>query len=454
MNVKGLKTRDVDDSRLSAQTILSTISSPSRFFSFLYSLGAPKSALIESQYNRLLPLFVYESNLRLVQHTGIGSCTWFQGNPTDATVFLKDRTRTVLLKNPWLMAKVVTYKGKDHLAFNDGEKFDIAEAVEKSFFIQGNCSLDPNSSVEATSEYALAKEMICTNPTKQVGWKVTVLTDPKVEDRFGLIFSLCHQVGDGHSFYRIYKMLVNPEEPIVALDPRRDFDLVKMRTEILGEGSNRAQDNLATVWHCAIFRRFHFFPKPRLCQSFVLDAAKIEEEKMRIDRERDGVRFISTNDIVTSWYAQNAGSVFTRMSVNFRGRYPGLTDDLCANFQGLVFLSSPQDTATPASIRKLVEKMSRGVSDFPTTFQMLVQGKHNVITNWTSFSGLGPLEPPNCKELRHLPLMSNPEGNPSGGHAIVHRLCEGQMAVVVESPLGANHRVKIPDFGKPLPSFI
>lgn len=431
--------------------VFKTIPSPSQLFAFLFSLRAESSEVIESKFNRLLPLFVYERNLRIIRHTGIGSCTWFEGDPVQAAVFLKGRARKVLLQNPWLMARVVTYKGQDHLAFNVDDQFDIEQALEDSFFREVECPLDPNSSVEAISTYALQRKMISNDPKARPGWRVTLLTDKKLGDHFGVLFSLCHQVGDGQTFYRIYRMLVDPNEKIEALDPRRDIDTVKVRTEILGEGSDAAQDNLATVWHFGFFRYFHLCPRRIKCQNFIIDLEKIAEVKKKVDPERDGVKFVSTNDIIASWYSMNNKSAFTRMALNFRGRSPGLGHDLCANFQGFIFLTTPRETHSPAAVRKVVNQINRPASAFPSGWEILTRGRHSVITNWTSFSGVGKLEPPKCKEMRHLPLMCNPHGQPSGGYAILHRFCEGKIAVCSESAPG-REPVAIPDFGQPIPT--
>ena len=63
---------------------------------------------------------------------------------------------------------------------------------------------------------------------------------------------------DGYGFYEIYKMLVDPEAPIVALDPSRDFETRTLEQQTVGERQDIFHNGgfrlIKHLWHFALYR--------------------------------------------------------------------------------------------------------------------------------------------------------------------------------------------------------
>ena len=65
-------------------------------------------------------------------------------------------------------------------------------------------------------------------------WRMTLIPDSDMPtQRFALIVSMWHMLGDGHTFFAVYNML-NSNNPILTLTPERNFSWVKDVEETMG----------------------------------------------------------------------------------------------------------------------------------------------------------------------------------------------------------------------------
>ena len=65
------------------------------------------------------------------------------------------------------------------------------------------------------------------------------------------------------------------------------------------------------------------------------ELAAAEAEKARKEAE-ESVPFVSTNDIVTSWFFQHINASFGLMALNFRNHLPGITDSDAGNYESAI----------------------------------------------------------------------------------------------------------------------
>jgi len=132
-------------------------------------------------------------------------------------------------------------------------------------------------------------------------------------------------------------------------------------------------------------------------------------------RAGGGVPFVSTNDVISSWFLR--GWDLGTMAVNFRGRVPGCGDADAGNFESFVTFTGPQfgdpDAGAPAKVRQaLAGGRFRRVSApggppgvpiraLPTPREAFGRPL-GIITNWASFHLEPRLE--GCAPELHLPL--------------------------------------------------
>ena len=75
--------------------------------------------------------------------------------------------------------------------------------------------------------------------------------------------------------------------------------------------------------------------------------------------ENDGVPFVSTNDVLASWFLQNTQCDFGMMVFNCRNRLAGHTDLHAGSYLNTLFYQRP-DSSAPGLIRQSFEPETAG----------------------------------------------------------------------------------------------
>merc|ERR1712137_1485210 len=109
----------------------------------------------------------------------------------------------------------------------------------------------------------------------------------------------------------------------------------------------------------------------------------VAEEKRRHVREFPEEGWVSTNDVLTSWYLKISRCTHGWMCNNFRSRVEGLSNVNAGNFTAFVPYW-PDEFDTPGKIRHSVETGRSTRSDAPSFLSSLL-GRTSGITNWASF---------------------------------------------------------------------
>lgn len=143
-----------------------------------------------------------------------------------------------------------------------------------------------------------------------------------------------------------------------------------------------------------------------------LDARYVDEEKIREWKEREAgnnsgnVDYISTNDILTSTFAQSVGADVLLMAINLRNR----VENTCSNDAGnysLVVLHDSQSSKRPSDIRSSLNSgppfKRKGGSSLPG-FLSTVKAQCSLITNWAFSSFNADIELPTCNEGAVSPI--------------------------------------------------
>jgi hypothetical protein len=90
---------------------------------------------------------------------------------------------------------------------------------------------------------------------------------------------------------------------------------------------------------------------------FRIKSSWLNEQKASFSCADKDVRWVSTNDVLTSWFMKTSRASAGLMTVNARNRVTGLTSAHAGNYQ-VTFLYYPEEFAEPCDIRKSVDRFS------------------------------------------------------------------------------------------------
>lgn len=143
------------------------------------------------------------------------------------------------------------------------------------------------------------------------------------------------------------------------------------------------------------------FPAYRVKSVYVyVDSAAMAETKKMANKDK-AVPFISTNDVLTSWFLQNTNCRHGLLAVNWRGRLDGHTHGHAGNYENVLYYR-PIDSTTPSLIRHSLSQLKRTQSHDMPSFWERVLGLNAIVSNWASFAQPNVIQ--GCEEELHVPL--------------------------------------------------
>ncbi|KAG9407780.1 hypothetical protein AC1031_021020 [Aphanomyces cochlioides] len=177
---------------------------------------------------------------------------------------------------------------------------------------------------------------------------------------------------------------------------------------------------------CNILGTLLFSPKPNYALR-TISKDWIAREKAKAVADLPNVAFVSTNDVLTSWFFRQCNSVVGFMTINYRGRMKGLASHLAGNYTSWLGYQ-PEDYASPALIREsLTSNVLRRVrsGNFPWMFK----GTASVITSWATL--YKPAVIPEWTMQEHLPC-NNPSGTcPFTNRCVVFQRTPTELGVLL-----------------------
>lgn len=335
----------------------------------------------------------------------ISTLTWMKGDLTKASQCFEHRVREVCKANPWLFGKLAKKDGRVHIWVpNDGIESGgiFSQGTTKDSPIHYEMTPVELSKIvqrEGTRQgfiLAMGKDF------DQVFWKVSLVPCNRCPtERFALICSMSHIIGDGHTFYSLHNMLLG-SEPVASLEVTRVSNTTTLQEEMLGKAESAVMYSwgLIVVALRGVFQSNVLSKIPRTgaalrpaAKYFLVDAQKISELKqdyanISTKQEDDRTPFVSTNDIITSWFLSQTGCDHGLMAVNLRGRLKDHSLNLAGNYENCVYYRVPKDTESPALIRKSVATLRRSVSAKApfSNKDMAFSSGFSLVTNWASFA--------------------------------------------------------------------
>lgn len=374
---------------------------------------------------RVLELTPFESNPAFFdQAQPVSAVTFFEGKPP--TGFLAQRVAEIVRANPWLAARHVRIKGTHAFTYDDGtavypECFAVAGAdagLHRGLtFRQTLATLDALAKEEKGLGLLPAQGA---QPPGSPQFRVTLVPDSKApNERFALVTTMSHILGDGHTFYAIHNQLSKRAKP-APLSPARKLDaLAQIKERLGGEGGMHAGgmfESPAFLVNYLVQLMIRLplaargvlspIPGPEF-DSFVVSPAWVAAQKKRAAAAGD-VPYVSTNDCVTSAIMRAMDVGVVGMAVDLRGRVPAATAADAGNYEDVI-LYRERDYETPSLIRESLTNMKRAAQPptaLPSATDWLRLPDHTIglVTNWVTSYG-DDLVLPGCKQRLHLPMF-------------------------------------------------
>ena len=129
----------------------------------------------------------------------------------------------------------------------------------------------------------------------------------------------------------------------------------------------------------------------------------MDEEWVAAEKERhaasdatSGVPWVSSNDVLTSWFLRQGGYSYGFMAINLRRKLAGLTDESAGNYEGAIQFW-PEEFRQAAGIRRSLQPpnmFQAGRQDVPGFWRSL-RSHFGVATNWSSLQS--ELHLPGCE---------------------------------------------------------
>eukprot|EP00929_Paragymnodinium_shiwhaense_P101952 TRINITY_DN65153_c0_g1_i1.p1 TRINITY_DN65153_c0_g1~~TRINITY_DN65153_c0_g1_i1.p1 ORF type:complete len:491 (+),score=70.22 TRINITY_DN65153_c0_g1_i1:67-1539(+) len=376
-----------------------------------------------------IPLLLEEQGA-IMTNPSINTVTFFEGEPP--VEWLRSRIDMLLVEHPWLAGRLTGQLGQAELHVDDPGPADDYLLQVESPELQPGLSLEETK--EVVSPYLIKSGVECLSQDEPLFRVVLVSMSP---GSFALVVSMSHVLGDGHSYYQVLGCLSEDITDFPEMDPVRRLGFPRACAMSIGSeklawvGSRQARLGNTFSRVCSGQRRWSVWE---------VDASFIDAEKKLYNPSADmdsaptgqgatpGTPWVSTNDVLTSWFLRAGRYSYGFMRVNFRNKGLGdLASKHMGNYEaGIQFW--PDEFATPLGVRRsLLDPpwFRTARTDVPGLLQS-VRGRFAVATNWTSLQKEVRL--PGCETQLHLPVVSDPQVE---GAMIVFRPSASRLAVAL-----------------------
>jgi hypothetical protein len=432
-----LKMMELDYSDLLKFVVFITVSSLGAWF-VIYSTVEINTT--QEDGKEVLELTQAEQSY-FIRSRPVTTITFYEGD-ISKEFSLEDRIFLIIKKNSWLTSRLVSRKcygriKKDIIAvFSKFPSSDELSAYYEEILLSDKIlseSMPFDKMSEATSDYLVKKGTGSVNKPDEVLFKLTLFKIYKENDsekrviKTALFMSISHVLVDGHSFYALYSFL-DGSLPVRALNARR----VENFAERLNQNRNIFYENLQktpVLFTWVLISRV--FEASSVTKVLRVKSDKIKEIKDEIQKKNSLNAFVSTNDILTSWFFRTVKCTYGFMAVNFRSRLSFLNENLAGNYESAIVYSS-KDFESPLDIRSGLTSgdFHPKNTPFPSTLVKKYSFHPCVATNWSSF--YTHLSFPGTKHLLHLPQMTlQGEKEIFGSMMAIFKINEKDLAVLL-----------------------
>jgi hypothetical protein len=319
----------------------------------------------------------------------ISTITFFNGKVDPET--LREKIKKIVIANPWLRYRMMHDKIFNQLAAvyssivvdpAHDDMSDIFEFVSDSTISR---TMEYEKLVQSVDKYLVKKGSEAANKEDVTQFKVTLIEIVK-DKEYAMVMALSHVIADGRTFYYIYSMLDSHTKE-TALTVERKLDFQDCLKQTIGERLTNWLNSKVFVFGIVGTLLFRKTPKINICSIDQKSVQSMKDDYSKSPQSSFGSSsFISTNDILTSWFFNLCGCQYGIMSVNFRKRFAAYTDLMAGNYGGIT-LYNRADYSRPEYIRESVSdnRRIRGKSDSVPSFWETLNFNVSCISNWSTW---------------------------------------------------------------------
>jgi len=360
---------------------------------------------------------------------GVSTITFYEGKGEEQMKYFEDRLIEIVRLNPWLEGRIEKVGDRVHLLHKPFQGRLHPKTLALVRDSQLNEAMDYEEMTDRVSNLVVKPGNETLGQDEPL-FRVTII---HISDtKYALFFSLSHVIADGHTYYSLYHMLsmtVSPQPLILA----REHSFSQQLDQTM-HGNDTYTWFFSPGMTINILLRLLGYPKTKVLRKDIskswIAAQKTKHENTKTTGD-SSVAFVSTNDILTSWYFTTFGCDVGVMAMNFRNRFTGLTDHHAGNYEALVAYQSDDFTA-PAAIRQslpLFHRKHKASQPLPS-FWASTTTSVSVLSTWATFYTQIVL--PHSNHLYHMPYFPNKD---IAFHDITILYCprQGELALLAST---------------------
>ena len=259
----------------------------------------------------------------LTRAFAVTTLTFYQGNCADAESWLRKRTLEVMYANPWLAGRLLSpdaSKPSESTIRVCFKKSFSESDLDSYFYVTNNPTLTSSMKykdiLQSYSHLSIKRGVDCLDNDNHLFRVIFIRIST---NSFALILSMSHLLGDGCTYYRLYSMLSHKEDVVAMTVSRQAEKLKESMCMIRTVGLARNPIFLATSILYSSLPKFS-----RRTFIVEVDTEWVAEQKKQccLSKCDMGAPFVSTNDILVSWFNNAQCLDYSFMAVNARGRSP------------------------------------------------------------------------------------------------------------------------------------
>ncbi|GAB5364482.1 hypothetical protein AAMO2058_000974300 [Amorphochlora amoebiformis] len=359
--------------------------------------------------------------------SGISTITFYDGEaPLD---YLKQRVDDIIKANPWLSGRIsdsperiIAYDEKPH-----PESF--SEFGPESIQINLNTSVREFKDALAPALVGDQKDI---RNMDEPSFRVSVVRDyENPESKFALVVSLNPILGDGHTYYKVYRML-GRNHKIESLNPERKPEAYAAMDKMLGE-----EEKFLSTRPMHAFNFFAFLSKSFINTKTEVRVFQANKEYM----ERLGGHETSSQNLIASELIRALAPTLGMIVLNSRDYITSLHDKDAGNYENFLF-TTKNDYKSPEDVSNIISTARRPDSSPLPSFMEMISGTVGRV----AWFGIGEdeigVDLEGCTERCHLPIVDFSDVFDRSQNAIIFRPRQNELGVMMYGSPGIYEKLK------------
>lgn len=410
----------------------------------------------------------------IMMSPSVNTITFYEGIPP--VDYLRSKVAAILLKNPWLTGRMHSrskrlpgVKGTDILYSKSSDL--TVNTVDGYFQVRNDVNMHTNVEYVQLARSLLPlqikKGSDCLDQATEPLFRVLlIVSDPT---HFGVMFSFSHVLGDGFTHYELYGML-SRDTQVDSLEASRHPGVPALIEDMIGGPKNSMGAFLSSPGVIVNVLTTMLFGSKVTTRMNMVNQNWVEQQKdtyqaavsaapsvnavgvgagvgvaekgrvtsgnaittgvsdihsaMNSTSERPS--FLSSNDILTSYWFNFMRADFGIMAMNLRKRIPALTYSMAGNYEHLAGYQK-RDFEVPESIRLSLPHAKGYYSPSLPGFWDIFSARISILSSWVTFYRDVELE--GCSQILHLPCADD-QNIAVCNLAVLFRPRKGELAMM------------------------